>query len=602
MKNFKKIMSVMLIFVVTIGFLVACNNEEETQAPPAENVTTSTFTVGTFTATGDGYLGDIVVEVTFAAEEIVSIEIISHEDTAGFADNAFNIIIPNILLAQSTNIDGVTGATYTAQGVLDAVRDAIIQAGANPDALVALVDTSVQESLGNYQADIIVIGGGMSGLTTAISAAQNNASVILLEKMPFLGGSTAFGGGISVAESQIQNALEDGGISIDDLYENWINLQAQDPRGVEFVNPEILRPLVERSGAAFDFLLDLGYEAVVGGNGRMITPVTPEDHRGWGGSFLVQFLEDTARDLGVEIHLDTRGLVLIEEGGAITGVVATGPTGEEVVYLANNAVVLATGGFSRNEELMERFIPELAPFVQFSTAAVGHMGDGFIMAEAAGAVISDDQWLIGLGITNEFAGMVMSVPGILVNHEGNRFVMETRPFGGFIDHYTFMFNHTAAHSPNGSFFVFDSSDVFEHRINQVEDNLDNASAFKADTIQELAELMQVPYEALLASINQINAVYNEEIEDPFGRTFGINPLLEAPFYAMRLYPMDMGTIGGVQTNEYSQVLDANGAIIQGLFAVGEMSNQRYIGSMYFSGLSLMVALQQGIAAGIAAAR
>jgi len=595
-RKLTKIFLFSFMFIIFLGALTACNNASNDDNEDG-TVSEGLFTPGTFEGVGSGYLGDVTVEVTFSSTDILDVVIMDHSDTAGFADNAFDSIIPSILQNQSTNIDAVSGATYTANGVLEAVSDAIRQAGGNPDALMPVaIDTAGPD---NTVADVIVVGGGMGGLTTAISSASNGASVILIEKLPMLGGSTLFGGGISVADSSLQLG-EDGMITPEEFYENWLALQANDPRGVEFFDSELIEPLIANSGVALNFLLDLGYQAEIMPNGRMIVPQTPEDWMGWGGPLLVEFLEETALSLGVEIHTETRGVTLIEENGRITGVIAEGPSGE-VMYEANNAVVLATGGFSRNEELMERFIPELAPFVEFSTAAVGHMGDGIVMAEEVGAVVHDDQWLIGLGITNEFAGMVMSVPGILVNHEGNRFVMETRP-PGFIDHYTYVYNYTINYSPEGSFFVFDSSEIFEGRIAQVEENLDHPSAFRGETIQELAEAMGVPYENLLASIDLINAVYAEDMEDPLGRTVDINPITEGPFYAMRLYPFDMGTIGGVHVNEYYQVIDANSEIIPGLFAVGEMSNGRYIGSMYFSGLSLMIALQQGITVGEVVAR
>jgi len=606
MKKLAKLLALSLIIVAFLGVLTACNNDND---GANNNDTTGyeatesggLFTPGTFTGVGAGYNGDITVEVTFSSTEILDVMIMEHTDTAGFAETAFDHIIPNILATQSTNIDAIAGATYTADGVLEAVADAIRQAGANPADLVPLAIESNDEVEINTTADVIVVGGGMSGLTTAISAAQNGASVILIEKMPMLGGSTLFGGGLSVADSRWQ--LEYGGlITPDELYEGWTHLQTDDPRQIGFLYPELTRQMVDRSGEMFNWLLDMDYQVALHPGGRMLVPEAPEDWVGWGGPLLVEFLEEQALELGVEIHLETRGLELVQaDDGSVTGIVANGPSGE-VTYTANNAVVLATGGFSRNEELMARLIPELADFVAHSTAAIGHMGDGILMAEDVGAVLHEEQWLIGLGLQNEFSGMLVSaVPGILVNHEGNRYVMETRA-PGFIDHYTYLYNYTIHYSPAGAFFVFDSSEVFETRVEQVEENLDHASAFRGESIQELAEAMGVSYENLLASIDQINAVYNEEIEDPFGRTVGINPITEGPFYAMRLYPMDMGTIGGVITNDSYQVLDASGAVIPGLLAVGEMSNRRYIAPMYFSGLSLMISLQQGIVAGEVAAQ
>jgi len=450
------------------------------------------------------------------------------------------------------------------------------------------------------QADVIVVGGGMGGLVSAIAAAQEGASVILLEKMSLLGGSTMFGGGLSVADSRWQ--LEHGGlITPQELYDGWVNLQTDDPRHVGFYDRSLIRPMVDASGQRFDWLLDLGYEPALHANGRMLIASAPEDWEGWTGPLFVEFLADAARNLGVDIQMNTRGLELTQGiGGEVTGVIAQRSGGEDVIYNANSAVILATGGISRNPELMQRFLPQLAPFVQYSTAAPGHMGDGFIMAEAVGAVPHDNHWLIGLGLQNEFSGMLTSaVPGILVNQDGQRYVMETRP-PGFIDHYTYIYNYTIQYAPGGAFFVFDSSEPFENRVAQIEQNADHPDAFKGETIEELAQAMGVSAETLKYEIDAINAVAAGQAQDRLGRTVNINPILEAPFYAMRVFPMDMGTIGGVITDDYYRVLDTDNQIIPGLLAVGEMSNRRYIAPMYFSGLSLMITLSQGIVAGQAA--
>ncbi|MCL1991631.1 MAG: FAD-dependent oxidoreductase [Spirochaetes bacterium] len=570
------------------------------------------FTPGTFTATGEGgYGGDITLSVVFDAYSIVSIEIVSHNETAGFANIAFTTLIPSIIEAQSTHVDTVSGATYTSRAILDGVNNAIRLAGADPAALVAGAagGAPVAPAPEVTVADLIVVGGGMGGLVTAISAAQNGASVIVIEKMPMLGGSTNFGGGLSVAGSRWQ--LEQGGlITADELYAGWIALEADDPRGAVFYDRSLIRPMVDRSGERFNWLLDLGYQVDLHPGGRMLQSAIPPGWDAtmpaggvhWRGPLLVEFLQNAALALGVHIHLNTRGTELVTNpAGAVTGVRASGAFGR-VTFSANSAVVLATGGFSRNREMMQRFIPQLAPFVQHSTAAIGHMGDGMLMAEAVGAVPYPDPWLIGLGLQNEFSGMIIAaVPGILVNHLGNRFVMEARP-PGFIDHYTYLYNFTIAYSPGGAFFVFDSSAAFQDRVAQVQANLASPSAFTGATVADLAAAMGVPAANLQAEIDGINAVVAGTAADRFGRTVQLNSITEPPFFAMRIYPMDMGTIGGVMVNEYYQVLDAQGQVIPGLFAVGEMSNRRYIAPMYFSGLSLMLTLQQGIVAGEAAAR
>lgn len=565
------------------------------------------FTPGAFVGTGIGYGGPMTVSVVFTPHLIESIEIIYHTETPGIGDLGIEWTTAEIIYAQSTDIDIIAGLTLTAQGIIDAVNEAIIAAGGNPADLrplgtVAVAGPDVTD------ADVIVVGGGMGGLVSAIAAAQEGASVILLERMAVLGGSTLYGGGLTVAGSSFQ---EEEGVNFttDMHYEGWTGLQLDDPRQVGFYDPDLIRPLVDLAGERFNWLLDLGHEVQFHADSiQFISPLRPADWVGpWTGPVLVSFLEEQAREAGVEIHILTRGLELVQDDtGAVNGVIAESPTGP-VVYSANNSVILATGGISHDQEMMERFIPDLAPFIAYSTTAPGHTGDGVRMAEGVGAAFHDDWWLIGLGITNEFAGLITShVNGVLVDHEGNRFVKETRVNpprneGFFINHYTYIFNYTAYHAPYGAFFVFDSSEPFAGRVATAEANLDSPNAFRAVTIEELADAMGVPVDNLQAAIDLINAVADGDEEDPLGRVLDVNPIMEEPFYAIRLFPMDMGTIGGVITDEYYRVLNEDGEIIPGLFAVGEMSNRRYIAPMYFSGLSLMVTHSQALVAGAAAA-
>ncbi|MCL1995017.1 MAG: FAD-dependent oxidoreductase [Defluviitaleaceae bacterium] len=615
-----RVFATLLVALLLVSCMGDGNGTENTQVRLVVDdlvmiVQVEQFTPGTFTAVGTGgYGGDITLAVEFDAYSILSIDVVEHNESPGLADIAFNQLIPNIIEAQSTNIDVITGATYTSSAILDGVNGAIVQAGADPAALLPIGDGAPAAPPDVTQADLIVVGGGMGGLTTAISAAQHGASVIVIEKMAILGGSTMFGGGLSVAGSRWQaENLQGGGPTHDNLYEGWVNLQINDPRQVGFHDPSLIRNMVDRSGERFNWLLDLGHQVNTGG--RMLTPQPPPGWPGgWTGPVLVELLENQAIEHGVIIHTLTRGTELITNAdGAVTGVIATGPSGQ-VIYTANNAVVLATGGYSHNAELVQRFIPELVNYVPFSTAAPGHMGDGMIMAEAVGAVPYPNQWMIGLGLSNEFAGMIMgsAAPGILVNNDGERFVKEVRvpAFTGdprlvqytfTLDHYTYLYNYTIHYSPGGAFLVFDSSTPFTNRINQVENNLDHPDAFRGNTIAELANEMGVPAAALRREISQINAVAAGLAYDRLGRTANVVPIGQWPFYAIRFFPMDMGTIGGVVVNDYYQVLDAQGEIIPGLFAVGEMSNRRYIAPMYFSGLSLMLTLQQGIVAGEAAA-
>lgn len=554
------------------------------------------FTPGTFEGVGTGgYGGDITVSVVFEADRIVSIEVTDHSETPGIGDMGMTLTIEDILYFQTTHVDLFSGVTMTSQAVVNAVNAAIIAAGGNPDALGA-GGAVVLDAPDQTVADVIIVGGGMGGLTAAIAAVQEGASVIVIDKMGFLGGSTLLSAGlISVAESRWQNE-NDVNFSRQDMYDYWMYLVDMNPTGIGFYDHSLIMPFINRTGPNMDWLTDLGLELnVPTGLGRMQSPL-PTDGLS-AGPRLVRFLEDTARDVGVDIHLNTRGVELVREAdGRISGVIAYTSAGE-VLYSANNAVILATGGYSASEEWMERFMPRFAPHVQHTWVAPSHMGDGFRMAEEVGAVFYDDQWLIG------FAPMAVS-PAILVNQDGRRYMRENWPgaMDGFLDFYTYSFNFTAYYSPEGAFEVFDSGEAFAARVEQAEAALGTPGVYRGETVAELAAAMGVPADVLQAEIDDINAVARGEAQDRLGREDNLAELVTGPFYARRTVFVDLGTIGGIMVDENYQVIDAQGSAIPGLFAVGEMSLRRIASHMYFSGLALSISLDGGIIAGRLAAQ
>jgi len=600
-KRISSIIALLLALVLILG-LAACradnneNNEpvEEEQPPAAEGI----FTPGTFSGVGIGYGGDLIAYVTFDEDNIVSVEIGDHSETTGFAEMAIVMITANILEAQSTNIDTVSGATLTSNAILEAVNDAIVQAGADPAALVSLLG-DVVAALGNTEADVIVVGAGLSGLAAAVTAAEGGASVILVEKMGIVGGSSAYAwGGIGATETSLQAANDLYMQTNEAFVTDWLTPQANSLWDTGFPLEDRIETIVNNSAARIEWLLDMGFE---------FADVTARSHgpaAGMSGAHTTNFLSDIFEDMGGEIHLNTRGLELVQTDGVITGVIAEGPAGP-VIYTANQAVILATGGFSRNEALMQRFIPQAVEYIPYSVTAPGSTGDGIVMAEAVGAVAWDDPWLIGFGLIpadednfpwSLFLAGATGNGHVFVNQEGMRFTNEA---GGFSVNY----NNALMDSPGGSILIFDSSERFEGLIPEDDAIIDGVNVFRADTVAELANALGISAENLQATLDQVAEVYADNIEDPMGRpqTAAV-PIAEAPFFAVRYFAFDMGTIGGVITDENYQVLDGAGNPIPGLFAVGEMSNRPYWGQIYIGGTSLLNAISSGSVAGAAAIR
>ncbi|MCL1995974.1 MAG: FAD-dependent oxidoreductase [Defluviitaleaceae bacterium] len=600
--------------VLFASVLVACANntnvpeQEVIMSPVATLALNQTFTPGTFTGVGEGgYGGTVTVDVTFTATEITDIYVVEHNETEGFA----NLVIPTmtnaILENQSTNIDVLAGATLTSTAMLNAVANAITLAGTDPNLLVPGVHATIPT---NTQADVVVVGAGLSGLTAAIHAAQNGASVVVIEKLSIPGGSSAFAwGGIAASETLFHEQMDEmpsaatNTAFIADLMNQGASVHPD--TGYPFL--ERVEQLVLNSHLRISWLYELGHEFGVSGRSHGVPPGAPTGDGA--GTHHINFLMSILNNFEIPIYFNTRGVELVTEDDAVTGVVADTAFGQ-VVFNANDAVILATGGFSHNQELMERFVPNAAEFVQFSIAGTGSAGDGIIMAEAVGAVPWPYQWPLGFGlITPSGPGApfprLLFGPGnpILVNYQGNRFVNEQAAF-------SVLSNAMIEHAPGGAFKIFDSSTAFTARgadgsvdwVAIAQENIDSDYIFYASTLAGLAQAIGIPAENLIATNNDVGTVALSLRADTFGRSSAQSTsLTQAPFFAIHYVTHDIGTKGGVITDMQYRVLDENNDIIPGLFAVGEMSNRPYWNQIYIAGTALSQAISSGAIAGTVAA-
>lgn len=589
--KWKKPLALLLAGAVALG-LAACGAPGAGESPKP-TAPAGLFTPGTYTGKAAGMNGDVAVEVTFDSDKITVVTVGEHRETPGISDPAIDQMPGAIVAAQSTQIDTVSGATVTSKAILGAVDAAIVLAGADPAALKPITVAKPAGEAVTVEADVIVVGGGLAGLSAAVKAAQGGASVVLVEKMSVLGGSSALsGGGLGAVGSSVQkeNGIEDSPQSWLDL---WKERQATSPKQGDYPDWTLVEELINNSAASIDWYRSLGYEFRKP-EGFGVDPVerlhfpAPEGN----GSVLTTFLGKKAEELGVRILLDTKATELVQTGDAVTGVLAEGKDGP--VKLSGKAVILASGGFARSEELNKRFTPEVADYVAYSVSAAGNTGDGILMAEAVGAVPYEDPWHIGLGLASPIRAMASFFwygNFVFVNQEGERFTNEA-------GHYSIVYNDAAYKAPGGAFMVFDSSEAFAPYVQAAETALGDPALFKADTVEELAAAMGVDAANLKATLD----AYGKG-DDPFGKPAARStPISVGPFYAVRYYPSSMGTFGGVKVGEDGNVLDASGAPIPGLYAAGEMANRPYYAQVYMSGSALQVAALTGQYAGEAAAK
>ncbi len=566
----KKIKWLVFLLSITMIFsLVGCKSNESKEVEGD-----GLFNPGTYAGEGKGIGGTIKLEVTVTEDEITKINVLEHNETPGVSDLAFEQIPAQIIEAQGLGVDAVAGATMSSEGILAAVAQALEKAGADIDALKkvsAKTSTGTGETI-EKETDVVVIGGGGAGLAAAVSAHQNGAKVIVLEKMPRVGGNTIISGAAyNAADPKRQEAqgIED---SVDKHFQQTYE------GGDKLGKPELIRVLVENAYPTIEWLESMGMKfedelfTVLGGLWpRAHRPVEPLG-TGYINTYM-NYIDENSSDM--EVLLNTKATELIMEGNKVVGVKAEGPEGELIVK-ANNGVVIATGGFGNNIEMRDEYNKIWPALTNLKTTNhPGATGDGIAMAKAVGANLVDMEQIqllpMGDPETGSLSGNIeKSVENrIFVNKDGNRFVDE----GARRDVMT-----KALFEQEDSFMwvILDSKNypTGEHKNNfneSIDELVAAGRAFKGDTLEELAEEIGVNPENLVAAVNKFNEAVENGGPDEFGRTLFQWKLDTAPFYAGARVPTVHHTMGGIEINEKAEVLDANGNVIPGLYAAGEVT-------------------------------
>ena len=409
--------------------------------------------------------------------------------------------------------------------------------------------------------DVVVIGGGGAGLAAAVTAAENGAKVTLLEKMPMLGGNTLRAQtGFNAAGTQYQEA--EGITDTPDIH-----FQDTMKGGKEKNDPELVKTLTENANESLEWLNSLGASLtkmkLLGGATNARTHAPTEG--GYAGPVMIKVMEEAAKDKGVEILLETKATeIIVDEDGNVTGVKATDKDGEELEFAAK-AVVIASGGFGANNEMVAKYNPSLEGFD--TTNHQGATGDGIVMAEAIGAALKDMEHIQihptvvpGKGIL--IAEGMRGQGAILVNAEGKRFVQELKTRD-------LVSEATLEQEGKYAFVLFDQAIRDEAQL--VEAPEQQSSLVSGETLEELAEEIGVPADALVETVTKYNS-YVEAGEDPdFGRTKMAAKIEVGPFWAVKVTPAIHHTMAGIAINTKAQVLDTDGNAISGLYAAGEVT-------------------------------
>ena len=579
-----------------------------TTPAPSETGSAAIFTPGTYEGTGKGYGGDIKVSVTVDETSITDIEVVEQTETEGVGGAALPTLVDKVLSAQSVNIDGVSGATYTSDGFLTAVREAITASGADPDALgQGQTGGDEAKETVTMSTDVVVVGAGGAGLAAALTAAQNGADVVVLEKMAMVGGASSMaGGGTNATGSQWQQSygIEDSPEAyFMDIMEN----------GHFFSDARTLWLYANTQGAAFDWLVAEDGAALPYVNSQPSPSAEHSYGRTFspegGGAGVVSALQQKVTDLGVEILLETPAQELMVTDGTVTGVKALAADGTPYEITANS-VILATGGYGANTDMLPETVTSL-PYA----GAVSATGDGLNMATAIGAdAINLDKVNIqphsiilpdGRG-QHTFQGclaMYNKTGSILVSDQGVRFVNEQ---GSANDIKAGMEQneHSYLIMDAASFETYAQTCIASHNFTQEQldqwleaNGTSNPVFAHADNLEDLAAIVGIPSGALTETVERYNGFVSAGEDTDFGRKV-TTAMGDGPYYAVEMNLRYYATLGGLHINDNMQVLDTDGQPIQGLYAAGEVVGG-VVGDIYAPGSLFGWAMTSGHNAGLA---
>lgn len=573
MKKIGKKVTAALLLLLSISF-AACGTKEPAAPETPETPSSSEeglFTPGTYEGTAKGYHGDITLTVTVDENNILEIKS-EHTETEGLGDKAVNTLTEAALEKASLSMDLVSGATYSSQGFLAALEAALVKAGADVEKLKVKESVEVEKKDQEFDTEVAIIGGGGAGLAAAVSAHQNGAKVLLVEKMPNVGGNTIISGSAFNAvdpKRQSAQGIED---SVEKHFQQ--TYEGGDKKG----DPELVRVLVENAYPTIEWLESLGMKftdkvfTVLGALWpRSHKPVEPLG-TGYVNTFM-NYINEHKDDITVLTEVEAKEL-LVDAEGAVTGFLAEGKNGKITVN-AKNGVIIATGGFGSNVEMRDQYNTIWPKLTNIKTTNHrGATGDGIIMAEKVNASIvqMENIQLLPMGdpVTGSLSGNIeQGVENrIFVNAQGNRFVDEgarrdvmTKALMEQTD--SMMWVIVDQHSyPTG-----DTVNNFNETIDSL---VKEGRAYKADTLEDLAKQIGVEPANLVKAVEAFNASV-DGAKDEFGRTLFMDKLDTAPFYAGKRVPTVHHTMGGIKITPETRVVDQNGEIIKGLFAAGEVT-------------------------------
>ena len=545
-----------------------------------------------YTGQGTGMKGPLTVAVTLDGGKIADVVVTEQNETygigRGLAETPVEALPLEIVANQSISVDMVSGATITSAAILSATAEALKAAGLNPDdyknkaGAPAAADRAME-------ADVVVAGAGAAGLAAGIEALEQGATVVILEKQDITGGATARSGGKFLAAGtswQEKQGIEDDPQQMFDYLKSV---------GGDYLDEAKVKVFCDHSVETLTWLEDMGVQMKdVEPIHSSLNPWRVHNAQGGGGmtdghggQFTVPMTKRFESLGGQIIYGATADSLVTAEDGSVCGMTATMRDGSKLTVNAGGAI-LATGGYAQNRSLLQ--LPEVEGYA--TSVPKGNLGDGLTMAQAVGAsVYLPDytqvvyvSYTCGVGINEE--------AGLIVNKQGARCANE----------YTYQYHvadQIAKTGSNLAYYIADANDPNP----TVQYGMSLDSTPRADSIEELAQLIEIDPATLTATVARYNQLCKKGADDDFGKPADKLVALTGPtYYAIKMQPSVTVTYGGLNINQQSQVLTEAGQAIPGLYAAGEVAFTGLFGTEYpCCGMAIGSAVYFGRVAGAQAA-
>ncbi len=532
---------------------------------------------GSYRGIGIGYGGEIEALVTVAEGRIQKIEFTSHNETPVISDPAFDNVPAKIVAENTILVPNVKGCSMSSRGIREAVKNALIEGGADAAALEdeILEAENLEKIVVNKRVikdreefDVAIVGGGGAGLSAAITAAMGGAKVVLLEKMAAVGGNTLVSmGGINVPGNDAQKVR-----NIEDSSELYFKDALAGGDGEN--DQELFKILAENALPTYEWLKDeIGVEFKEGELLHFGGHTVPRAavFKGKYAVELISKLKKKALELGVEIRTGVKADRLIMDENRVAGIEAL-DSGKKVKFYTTRGVIFASGGFSGNIEMRKKYNPELDERYK-TTNQSGITGDGHVMCEEIGAGFIHMSYIQTFPIADPSTGALSHVGGsrfdgaILVNKSGRRFVEE-------LERRDVVSQAILSQEGGVAYLVWaEEVEAVANRTtankNEVE-RLKRNGLFTEGALEDCAAAMEIDIAELKATLTRYNDFVRKGADEEFSRRGDLVNIEKGRFYIQTVAPAVHHTMGGVKVDTENRVLGRDGKIIEGLYAAGEI--------------------------------